>query len=431
MTTSEWQSTPIGVLPVDWHYGTIEEIARRHKGAIKIGPFGSQLKKQDLSTFGYKVYGQENVIKADFSLGNRFISTYKFNELRSVQLHPGDIVMTMMGTIGLSAVVPDAIQPGIMDSHLLRIQPDHSIVDPTYLVKLLRDSENLKRQIRAKSQGGIMSGLNASIVKSLIVPLPALPEQKKIAAILDSVDDAIQATQAVIDQTRKVKQGLLQQLLTQGIGHTRFKQTEIGKIPESWQVLPAEEVCDVVIDCKNRTPIFTDVGYPVVRTPNVRDGRFVTTDLKFTDRESYEEWTKRGKPRPGDVLITREAPIGEVCLIPEGLDVCLGQRMMLYRPNPQLLDNMFMLMALLSPLIQERLLLLAGGSTVGHVRVGDIRNLLIPVPPLDEQRQIASVLGAVDESLDSALLRLEMMISLKTGLMADLLTGRKRVEVSA
>lgn len=109
-----------------------------------------------------------------------------------------------------------------------------------------------------------------------------------------------------------------------------YKESPLGWIPKEWELKACAEICLSVIDCKNRTPPVTEVGHPVIRTPNVRDGEFVWKDLAYTDAVSYVEWTARGRPVPGDVVITREAPVGEVCMIPEDLEApCLGQRMML------------------------------------------------------------------------------------------------------
>ncbi|MDZ7778956.1 MAG: restriction endonuclease subunit S [Gemmatimonadota bacterium] len=96
---------------------------------------------------------------------------------------------------------------------------------------------------RASHGGQSISRLEDLMGERLL--LPPLPEQRKIAAILSSVDDAIAATRKVIEQTERVKQGLLQTLMTRGIGHTRFKQTEIGEIPEEWEVVTLEDVCEV------------------------------------------------------------------------------------------------------------------------------------------------------------------------------------------
>ncbi|MCC6009319.1 MAG: hypothetical protein JJU40_16835 [Rhodobacteraceae bacterium] len=135
-----------------------------------------------------------------------------------------------------------------------------------------------------------------------------------------------------------------------------FKQTEIGVIPEDWDLLPAEEICELVVDCRNRTPPVVEGGeYAVARTPNVKNGVFVYDDLRFTDAASFETWTARAVPKFGDVLITREAPLGEVCLVPKGLKLCLGQRMMMYRPDPRKTVSDYLLCALLSEQVQKNL----------------------------------------------------------------------------
>ena len=117
-------------------------------------------------------------------------------------------------------------------------------VDARFLYQtVLRDS--FAQSLTDRMKGSNYPAVNSSDIAEVNLPVPPLPEQKKIAEILGSVDEAIQATQAVIDQTRKVKQGLLRRLLTRGIGHTRFKQTEIGEIPEEWKVRSVGQLFEV------------------------------------------------------------------------------------------------------------------------------------------------------------------------------------------
>ena len=232
----------------------------------------------------------------------------------------------------------------------------------------------------------------------------------------------------------------MQDLLTRGIdahGQLRaesthaFKDSPLGRIPAEWEVRPARDLCEAVIDCKNRTPPEAREGHPVVRTPNVRNGEFVYADLSWTDAVSYEKWVSRGKPRVGDVVITREAPFGEACQIPSELEnSCLGQRTMLYQTAPEKLRPDYLVFAIYSERIQAKLLELAGGSTVGHIRVGDIRTLPIPHPVnVGEQRLIASALRRAADLLKKLDREAAKLRSLKTALMQDLLTGRRRVTV--
>ncbi len=306
---------------------------------------------------------------------------------------------------------------------------DRQRLDDAFMYRLLR-SRSVQDDIAESVQGSTgLKNINLGRLRSLRVLLPPLGEQRKIAAILSSVDDAIEATQAVIEQLQVVKKAMMAELLTRGLPgrHTRFKMTEIGEVPEEWEVVPAESACVAVIDCKNRTPPYATSGFPVIRTPNVRGGRLVYTDLRLTDEESFREWTARGAPQAGDLVITREAPVGEVCLIPSDMQACLGQRMMLMRPVPDRLDARFLLVALQGAGVQKRLELISGGSTVGHVRVGDIRSLPVPIPSLDEQKQIADGVQSVAVRIESEERVLHQSRSVKAALMSVLLTGDVRV----
>jgi type I restriction enzyme, S subunit len=205
-----------------------------------------------------------------------------------------------------------------------------------------------------------------------------------------------------------------------------YKQTEVGIIPEDWEIATATQVCEIIIDCKNRTPPVIEGGeFAVVRTPNVRNGRFVYDDLRFTDESSFREWTARAIPQIGDILITREAPLGEVCLVPKELKVCLGQRMMLYRPDQSKIDSAFFLYSLMAPIVQKCLLKKIGGSTVGHAKVDDIRNVSIPLPPTKaEQEAIAHTLSDIDALIESLDRLLTKKRQIKQGAMQELLRSK-------
>ena len=207
-----------------------------------------------------------------------------------------------------------------------------------------------------------------------------------------------------------------------------YKQTEVGVIPEDWDVATVSDACDLVVDCKNRTPPFVSHSeFAVVRTSNVRNGRFLDVDLRFTDYESFRRWTSRATPKTGDLMLTREAPLGEVCAVPETPSVCLGQRMMLLRPSGHVAQSSYLLFTLMSEVVKGNLLKKIGGSTVGHAKVDDIRLLPVPLPPLEEQKQISAILLDIDNLVRD----LESLIAKKQGIkqaaMQELLTGKRRL----
>ena len=194
--------------PNGWEVRRLSEMAIRQKGAIKMGPFGSQIKKSEFVPTGIKVYGQENVIKNDFSIGNRFITLQKFKKLKSCEIHPGDILLTMMGTIGHIAIFPENAQKGIMDSHLIRIKLNKELVNPVYL-RLLFKTSYLRHQLETFGHGVVMKGLNATLVKNLKIPLPPIELQQQFAQIVEEFEKKrkkLQNTLEILESLFKVLQ---------------------------------------------------------------------------------------------------------------------------------------------------------------------------------------------------------------------------------
>ncbi|HFD87146.1 MAG TPA: restriction endonuclease subunit S, partial [Gammaproteobacteria bacterium] len=163
---------------------------------IKIGPFGSQLKKEYLVQNGsYRVYGQENVYQKDFFFGARYLTSKRFEKLKSCEIKAGDFVISTMGTIGKCAIVPPDIRVGIMDSHLIRLRIDQSKLLSEYLLHLFSDDFNyLETQTKKLSVGGIMEGLSTKIVRALDIDYPKSPdEQSAIVTMLSDMDAEIEA----------------------------------------------------------------------------------------------------------------------------------------------------------------------------------------------------------------------------------------------
>lgn len=173
-----------------WEQRKVTELLKNSSSAMKIGPFGSALKKEYFVDEGIKVYAQENAFTGDFSIGDYYITEDKYKELQSCELYPGDLVISMMGTIGACAIFPENAEKGIMNSHLLRLQFDNEVI-PKYIMYLLRDSDLIRKQIDRLSVGSIMSGLSSSVVKKLVFPIPTLAEQKRIVEYLDSLNNLI------------------------------------------------------------------------------------------------------------------------------------------------------------------------------------------------------------------------------------------------
>ncbi|MGM3189599.1 restriction endonuclease subunit S [Dickeya dadantii subsp. dieffenbachiae] len=158
-------------------------------------------------------------------------------------------------------------------------------------------------------------------------------------------------------------------------------------------------MCEAVIDCPHSTPVWTKSGYVVLRNQNIKDGRLDISEPSFTDEEHFKQRIRRMAPRPGDIVITREAPMGEVCKIPEGLTCCLGQRQVLLRPKADV-DADYLLYALQSSFVQNQIRWNEGtGSTVSNIRIPVLEKIEIPRHDQAETG-IAKVLGSLDSKIN-------------------------------
>lgn len=169
----------------------------------------------------------------------------------------------------------------------------------------------------------------------------------------------------------------------------------------NWPQYRLDEVTELIVDCPHSTPKWTDEGVVVLRNQYIRDGRLDLSAPSYTTEEGYADRIKRAVPTAGDLVLTREAPMGEVCQIPEDLKCCLGQRMVLIRANREVVDPKYLLFVLQSPYLKHQISWNEGtGTTVSNIRIPNIKAFNIPMPSLDEQKSIAHILGTLDDKIE-------------------------------
>jgi type I restriction enzyme S subunit len=180
-----------------------------------------------------------------------------------------------------------------------------------------------------------------------------------------------------------------------------FNQTNTTKKRPSLRASsPLIELCSAISDCPHYTPNWTSQGKLVIRNYNIKNGRLDLSDKYYTDEETFYDRIKRHTPEPGDLIITREAPMGEVCLIPEGVECCLGQRMVLIKPDPKKVNNKYLLYTLLSEYVQKQIMKSnTSGSIVSNLCIPELEQLEIPILSLPEQVDIANVLTSLDDKI--------------------------------
>jgi len=170
-----------------------------------------------------------------------------------------------------------------------------------------------------------------------------------------------------------------------------------------------KDICELIVDCPHVTDNDEGFGYPLIRTPNVGKGILLLENVHRVSKDVYDRRNRRAKPQPGDLILAREAPAGNVALIREGQEVCLGQRTVLIRPNKKLVVPEFLTYYLLAPYSQHRIKQSANGSTVEHVNMPNIRGLKTELPTLHVQKEIASILSNYDTLININTKRIKLL----------------------
>ena len=209
--TAKWRAGH-GVSDDSWSTVGITRIAKPEKDALKAGPFGSALKKSMYVPEGYKIYGQEQVIAGDETIGDYYIDENKYQELISCKIAPHDILISLVGTVGKVLVLSDECKPGIINPRLIKVSLDERIMMP-YFFKYYFESDSLKEKYKGESHGITMDVLNMRILKMLPFPLCTLNEQTEIVRILDSLltkeQQAKEVAEAVLEKIELLKKSIL------------------------------------------------------------------------------------------------------------------------------------------------------------------------------------------------------------------------------
>jgi len=305
---------------------------------------------------------------------------------------------------------------------------DKEICYPDYLFFNLDSRYEVLRSI---SGGSGRAGLNLEILGNLDISLPTLPEQKKIASILTSIDEVIETTQKQIDKIQNLKKAIMNELMTQGIGHTEFKDSELGRIPKSWEVSTIGKLITKVVDNRGKTPPLSDEGRELIELASIsKSQRFLDykRSKKRVNEKTYKTWFRNGHPQIGDILVPTVGLIGECSIVSE-VRGCIAQNVIALRCSDNLLgDYLYWLMY--SEYVLSEIKRVLMGAVQPSLKVPHLLDTRIPIPPIDEQVKIFETLNTIDKAVIDKKKKVVSFQSLKKSLMQDLLTGKVRVKVN-
>ena len=282
-------------IPSNWQWSKVNSLGSKQRPAVKAGPFGSSLKKEFYVSSGYRIYGQEQVIGNDLSIGNYYINEERFKSLKSCEVKAGDILVSLVGTFGKILVVPEVFEPGIINPRLVRLSLDSQKIDPHFFSYFFQ-SPLVKSQLELQSHGGTMGILNAKNVSDLDVPLPPLEEQKRIAAILDKADRIRRKRQEAIRLTEELGRSIFLDMFGDPIANSKGWEIKklrnvIQSIDAGWSANGEEKKCE-------------EDEWGVLKVSAVTSGKFKPFEHKSVGKNP--NFSKSPViPKKGDLLFSR------------------------------------------------------------------------------------------------------------------------------
>lgn len=316
---------------------------------------------------------------------------------------------------------------GSTEFHVLRSLEERVI--PQYIYYCI-DTHRFKELAERNMTGSAgQKRVPTTFLKDYKLSIPPLKEQEKIAKILSTVDSQIDNAEKLIEKTKELKKGLMQKLLTKGIGHSEFKKTEIGEIPVDWEVKRLDELTNRITDGSHSSPIAVDNSdYKICTVANMKKNILDISKATNISREDYDKLINNGcYAENGDVLLSKDGTIGKTMLYSqEHQKIVLLSSIAILKPMKEKLIGEYLNQYLQDSRTLTRIVNTKTGSAIKRIVLRDINSLKIVVPKLEEQEKIAKILLSVDNEIEQYENRKQKLEELKKGLMQQLLTGKIR-----
>ena len=405
-----YKQTEVGMIPEEWEVVKLGDIIKNTQLGINA--------KSSVNTKGIPLLKMGNLTKGGFDfekLENISNNTENINEY---YLKFGDFLFNTRNTpelVGKSAVWKWNDSKIIFNNNIMRINFNQNI--DSFFYGFYFASDTGWKQLKKISKGTTSVGAiyNKDLIK-LKVPLPPLTEQQKIAAILTSVDNKIEIIDEQIAKTEMLKKGLMQKLLSEGIGHTEFRESEVGRIPKEWEVVRQGDVAKFFNGRAYKLSEWEEEGTPVIRLQNLTGSgtEYYYSTMKLPEHQYVYN---------GDLIYMWSATFG--VYIWKGEKAIYHYHIWKVECSNSL-DKMYMYYSL--DKLTEKLKQSSHGATMLHITKSGMEKTLMALPPITEQKQIAKILSTTDDKLDTLRAKKEKYESLKKGLMQKLLTGEVRVK---
>lgn len=338
---------------------------------------------------------------------------------------------TVRPTLKRVALVPTELDGQIASTGFIILRADVSRVVPRYLYSRLLTDDIIKRMGELE-RGASYPAVRDSDVLNEHIPVPPLPEQRKIGAVLGLLQRAIGQQEQLLALTAELKKCLLHQLFTHGLRHESQKGSELGPIPQSWEVTPLAKYCSIQsgFAFKSSDYVSSDLGIPIIKIGDLQNGQVILSDrssfvpAKFWDKE----FAKNVQLEEGDLLIALTgATTGKTAEFRLGRKALLNQRLGRFRPNEIQLKRSFLKNLVLQPYFQRQIQQNILAAAQGNVSPKRIEQFLVAIPDKSEQDEIGKAFTTLDDRISLYRRKHATLSVLFRTLLHELMTARLRV----
>ena len=438
----EW----LGDVPEHWDVRRLKDMLLSRKGAIKTGPFGSQLLSSEMYEGEIKVYNQRSVIDSDFESGENYISKEKYMELKEFETFPGDFLITTRGTIGRCSILPQNAEKGILHPCLMRLQTDKSKIIDRFLEIIIEESNVVFEQLKLKSNGTTIEVIYQDSLKNVITPLPPISEQQAIAAFLDSetgrIDALVAKKERLIELLREERSALISSAVTGGLDPSVKLEPSgvewLGDVPKHWEILALKRIVNIpVTDGPHETPEILDEGIPFVSAEAIKNDQIDFTKIRgFISIEDHKKYSLKYKPHRDDIFVIKSgATTGNVAMVETDDEFNIWSPLAAVRPNQKVSFPRFLFHFVKSKEFLTAIQLGWSFGTQQNIGMNVIENLFVTLPPLPEQQAIAAFLDQETAKIDALISKVEAVIAklkeYRTALISAAVTGKIDVREAA
>ena len=341
---------------------------------------------ENFTESGIKFLRAQNVVDGKILIDDDilFIDNETHNsKLKRSHILKGDVLLTIAGTIGRTAIV-EIDEELNCNQAVAIIRLGNSEIHPNFLCHFFATS-NAQSQFTMGKVTATIPNLSLSQIKKLKIPLPPIDQQKKIAAILDAADAYRQKTKALIEKYDELTQSLFLDMFGDPVSNPRgWEKVELGKVLD-------------VRDGTHDSPKYKESGYPLVTSKNIKNGKLILDDVNYISEEDYNKINLRSKVDVGDIIMPMIGTIGNPLLVDFEVNFAIKNvALFKFKDNSIIINKM--LLNLLNGHFLERFSSLNNkGGTQKFVSLGDIRKMIVPIPPLHLQNQFAERVAVIEE----------------------------------